>query len=374
MKKVLSILYLLVTISLVCFGTAWCSDEEPAIETEEVGKAENVDSQSGARIEVQEEEYDFGTLREGEVNSVSHTFHFKNVGTEDLLIKKIRPTCGCTSAVASATKVVPGAEATLTASLNAKGRSGSQGISVRVETNDPSKPQQLFKVKGLILSPWKVVPAIVDLRDIGKGETKDKLIHMSSQFYEGDAIQKITAVKSDNPAVRGVTEEFEQPKEPVKGAKYYECERPLRVFVTAGDKLGTESARLLVATDDPKNPTIAINVRWTVEGDLVLSRKRVGVRKMGGNSTPALINLSSRGGKPFEVVSVEVKATRGDPNAVEVSPVEPTKPDSKTYEIKVSPNASGGQKMIVHIGDIVITTNHPEEKVVTVSYTATVRD
>ncbi|MFW5659430.1 MAG: DUF1573 domain-containing protein, partial [Bacteroidota bacterium] len=38
--------------------------------------------------------HDFGSMKEGEV--VEHTFNFKNVGKSDLIIQKVKPSCGCT--------------------------------------------------------------------------------------------------------------------------------------------------------------------------------------------------------------------------------------------------------------------------------------
>lgn len=366
-----------ITFFTVAFAFVCCANynSQPTQASDVAPPAKEVvdATKGGPKIETGKEVYDFGTLRQGEVKSVSHTFTFKNVGTEDLLIKKVRPSCGCTSAVASATQLAPDVEGTLTAVLNPKGKFGKTSISVRVETNDPGKPQQIFRIQGNVLSPWRVLPAIVDMREIAKGETKSKQTFVQSQYYEGDKINRITGLKTSDPVVTAVTEEFEAPQTPQKGREYLEYRRPVRVTVTAGEKVGPQAAKLYIATDDPKKPTHTVNVRWTVEGDLEVSKKRIAVRRFGDKSVKATLTISSRSGIPFEILSVEINKRRGEDDALAMALEDPVTPTLKTYKIEISPNVSVGEKMSVHLGDIVFKTDHPEQQVVKIPYTATAK-
>jgi len=47
-----------------------------------------------SKIEFETTEFDFGTIREGDI--INHTFSFKNTGNSPLVIKKASASCGCT--------------------------------------------------------------------------------------------------------------------------------------------------------------------------------------------------------------------------------------------------------------------------------------
>ena len=358
--KSLILVPLLAAITLLPCRAA---DNDPGAED-----APAVAADTGAKLEVAEPEFNFGVLRADEVDTVSHTFKFKNVGTGTLLLTKIKPSCGCTSAVASATEIAPGEEGTLSAAMKPKGKFGDTSVTVRVDTNDPAKSPQVFTIKGTVLSPWRVIPALLDMGDLGKGESQERVARIMSQYFPGDPQHKIAAVRSDNPAVQASTQEFETPPAG-QGRNYVDIRRPVAVRVTGGEKTGPMTARVLVSTDDPKDATHIINVRWRVEGDLALSTKRVIVLKRGDKSRPVNFSLKSRAGVPFEVLSIEAKSKGGDANPLVFTPLESNTPTEKNYQVDLSENVQPGKP---NLGDIVITTNHPEQKALTVPYTASV--
>ena len=53
----------------------------------------------GAKIFFPETQHDFGIVKEGQ--KVEYTFKFQNNGTESLIIKDVKTSCGCTAAVVS---------------------------------------------------------------------------------------------------------------------------------------------------------------------------------------------------------------------------------------------------------------------------------
>ena len=76
-------------------------------------------------------------MTEGEV--VTHTFHFTNEGTADLLITSVSASCGCTVAKYSKKPVKPGASGVIEVEFNSLGKNGSQrkSIAVRGNTSPP---------------------------------------------------------------------------------------------------------------------------------------------------------------------------------------------------------------------------------------------
>lgn len=96
------------------------------------------------KIEFEKDNHDFGLIKEGE--KVSHVFKFKNVGTEPLVIKNVKPACGCTTPNWTKDPVPPGGEGQIEVSFDSQGRTGIQNKSVEVFANtDPEVHTLKFK-------------------------------------------------------------------------------------------------------------------------------------------------------------------------------------------------------------------------------------
>lgn len=77
-----------------------------------------------------EENHNFGEIPDGD--KVSHTFKFKNTGSNPLKIENVKPSCGCTTPDWSRDDVAPGAEGFVTVEFDSKGKTGVQKKSVTV--------------------------------------------------------------------------------------------------------------------------------------------------------------------------------------------------------------------------------------------------
>lgn len=77
--------------------------------------------------------YDFGTVQEGEI--VEHEFTFTNTGEAPLKVMKASPSCGCTVPEWSREAIAPGEKGSLTVKFDARGRTGKQHKNVRLTTN-----------------------------------------------------------------------------------------------------------------------------------------------------------------------------------------------------------------------------------------------
>lgn len=66
------------------------------------------------------------------------TFTFKNTGNSDLVIHKIKSTCGCTTVNPEKTVLKPGESSSFKAIFSPGGMKGKQNKSIFVITNDPN--------------------------------------------------------------------------------------------------------------------------------------------------------------------------------------------------------------------------------------------
>lgn len=325
-----------------------------------------------ARIEVLEPDHDFGAVRQGDVKSISHTWALKNIGEENLLLTKVKPSCGCTAAVASATEIAPGATATVQATLNPKGKFGSQSISVRVSTNDPTHSTQVLRLSGTILSGWRVLPVHLDFARVGKAETVTKEVTVSSQYMKDDKTYRITHLKTSGPDIAAVTEEAAPQEGVQEGKGFLEIRRKVKVTLDTGETEGDHSGTLWIATDDPGSPTHSVTIRWFVEGDLTFNPSKLFVSEVRGRRVARDLVLDSHSGRAFDVTAVEVTGNSGQSGDVEVQlKADVSNPTHKVYS--VSPNIQSDKPTETRSGKIILKTNIPEQSEISVPYTAILR-
>lgn len=94
-------------------------------------------SKSGSVMEIEPEEHDFGGVQQDQ--KLVYEFTVKNVGTEDLEIRRISTSCGCTAAIAYDRIVKPGESTTLEVVLETRRYKGVIDKSVSVASNDRAR-------------------------------------------------------------------------------------------------------------------------------------------------------------------------------------------------------------------------------------------
>jgi len=101
-------------------------------------------------IKFDKEEHNFGTIIQGEI--VTYGFKFKNTGTKELLIYKVRTSCGCTVTDYPKTPISPGEGGVINVTFDSKGRKGFQRKTVSVVANTEPNITQI-KIKSIITIP-----------------------------------------------------------------------------------------------------------------------------------------------------------------------------------------------------------------------------
>jgi hypothetical protein len=110
-----------------------CSNE--AIETTSDAELSN------AKIEFEEDIFDFGTIKEGD--QVTHSFKFTNTGTEPLQIISVNVSCGCTVASKPMGNVAAGESDEIVINFNSTGKAGVNNKSVGVLSNAQNSQENL---------------------------------------------------------------------------------------------------------------------------------------------------------------------------------------------------------------------------------------
>ena len=97
-------------------------------------------------VNIAEKTWNFGEIKQGDV--VNHEFLLKNDGKSELIIRKVKASCGCTAIKPDKTVLAPGETTSIVAEFNSDHKSGRQNKSVTVVTNDPKTTTTLLRITG----------------------------------------------------------------------------------------------------------------------------------------------------------------------------------------------------------------------------------
>lgn len=107
------------------------------------------------QIQFENEGFNYNKVETGAV--VTHTFKFKNTGTEPLKLTRVKASCGCTTPKWSQEAVQPGAEGFIDVSFNTAGKVGAQTKTITVTGNFPGN-NKVLRITGEVL-PKEATPA-----------------------------------------------------------------------------------------------------------------------------------------------------------------------------------------------------------------------
>jgi hypothetical protein len=103
----------------------------------------------GPRIEIDPAEHDFGDVQQNQ--KLAHEFVVTNTGTEELEIRRLSTTCGCTAAITTDRRIPPGGSTKLQVTLETRRYKGVIERSVSIASNDPSRVHTV-RLKAFVAS------------------------------------------------------------------------------------------------------------------------------------------------------------------------------------------------------------------------------
>jgi hypothetical protein len=164
-------------------------------------------------IRVDRMDYDFGTVREGQV--VSHLFPFRNAGSAPLEITEIKPGCGCTQIVMGLVpegggleesgiewkvrRFPPGSHGVAKFVYDTKNRRGDTGSSADILTNDPGNRRIHLVVRANIKVSVEVLPNAAGFGFVSADSKPAQTIHIKANEEPGFEIRETT---SSDPRVQ----------------------------------------------------------------------------------------------------------------------------------------------------------------------------
>jgi hypothetical protein len=244
------------------------------------------------RLGLEESVFDFGTVERGV--PVELVFRLPNRGTADLRLDHVKSSCGCTVAVVSERDVAPGAAGRVAVTLDTAALAGRTTKTVSVYTNDPDAPVIALSVTGQVAADLIVSPTPLYLGHVRRGDPARR----EATIVPGraGATYTVERVEHTNPAIRARLER----RADGPGQR-------LIVELDPGMPLGRFNETLTLHTTSPREPTIALSVLGSVEGDLIVLPPQVtfGVMR-GGAPAERDLYLRNRGPRPVAVTRVVV--------------------------------------------------------------------
>lgn len=133
---------------------------------------------SGAKISFSETMWDFGYVPKS--GMVTHTYMIRNIGTDTLIIVKVRPDCGCTSTPLIQQRIPPHESTEMKIFFEPRKVVTSETVKkLQVISNDPNNPfaETQFSAKiGVVNSLVKLTPPEIDFGTVTIGAAEESRV------------------------------------------------------------------------------------------------------------------------------------------------------------------------------------------------------
>ena len=126
--------------------------------------------------------FDFGQVYQGE--RVEHVYRFRNAGDVPLRIEKVRSSCGCTAALASAEIIAPGEQGEVKAVFDSTRFRGRVTKTIYLYTDDPVHRETHFTLSGEVLAKLVANPAKLVFDNLSPGVERKATIAVTNQGQE----------------------------------------------------------------------------------------------------------------------------------------------------------------------------------------------
>ena len=235
--------------------------------------------------------HDFGTVARG-TKSV-HTFTLKNIYEEDVHIVGVRSSCGCTTPKISKQDVKTFETSDIVAEFNTQLFLGQKKATLTVILDKPFAAEIQLQVAGVIRGDVVLQPGAIDLGTVDMGTAVEQKVNVT---HTGRNNWQIVDAKAVNPHFQVDLLETARGR----GKVAYE----LIFRLTDDAPVGYVRDQLLLVTNDPEAPEIAIDVEGRVASSVTVSPASLfmGVVKPGQKVSKQLVVRSKT---PFRIVDIQ---------------------------------------------------------------------
>ena len=302
---------------------------------------------------------DVGTVSQGV--TVDAVFDLINEGDAKLVIKAVRPTCGCTVADFEP-EIAAGATGQIKAKLDTKDFAGPVSKSILVMTDDPQNPTVTLVIKADIRPFVEILPRpLIRFNAVLNEPMNQTFIVVGA---DPEQTMKIKSVESSVPFIATSVRQLGE-DELVKGKSKSQYE--VTISLTDDTPVGPVNAVLSVNTDLKEAPTVPVKVYGVVRALIHVTPAQVQFGSVESKTRPGrnLIVVNNR----TDGTRIEISgATIDDPAfAAQVATIE----EGRRYQVTVTvkPDADPGSRDAT----LTLTTTDKDFPTVTVPVRANLR-
>ena len=304
------------------------------------------------KIDIKNTQHNFGVAYPNQL--LHHDFAFSNQGDKSLIINKVTTTCGCTAAILAATTIMPSASSIVSITMSTRSPV-KKSESATLHTNDPMRPKIMISIEATVRNLWSLSPAkYFAFPDTPFNE--EKSITLNLENLDGKPFKILaTSVKE-----LGLS---------VSVGKFTQKGYPITVTLKAGTEKKYINDQVLIQTDHPKQPQISIQAMGRIIGYIKVNRNRVFFGSMRKGATKKIV-ITAGMTDPSSEKKLQIVDVQSDSNSIQ-GKVTGTRGDGLlNIELTfTAPNKAG-----YTTGNLSLYTNFEEEQVVTLPFSALVRN
>ena len=258
-----------------------------------------VTAPAAPRIEFDTKEIHFGKIVPGA--AIDQVYRFRNAGTAELVIHRVKPSCGCTAALLTKTTLAPGESGEVQVRLDSGDKQPSfQDIRVLVFSNDALEKDDTLEstsvlhLRGEVANILEVMPPVFYFRQVQRGTP---------------AKQSVTVVPTDVPEIHllGIEPSSEAYHVTVtalerNGHRGFSAD----LEIAPDAPLGKLDGRVLFRTDHPGQPLLRVAVFGHVAGKIAAFPDRLQLFGHEGEKDPSIHLMRVAGAGPIELDGIDV--------------------------------------------------------------------
>ncbi len=202
--------------------------------------------------------HDFGTV--ARAANTEHRFWIKNNSPNDLHLRSVRASCGCTTPIIETEWIKPGETGSILARFNTGTFTGSKSATLTVSIDKPTYTELQLNVKGYIRSDVVLNPGQLNFGEIPVGEPK--LLEVTLD-YAGRSDWQLMGIESPLGFVEAKFEEISR-----NGGR---VSYKVSASVLADAPIGSIQNQILLKTNDRNLTTVPIRFMANVQPPIQIS-------------------------------------------------------------------------------------------------------
>ncbi len=253
-------------------------------------------AQNWARQMFESTSHNFGTV--ALAAKTEYVFEFTNTQRQDVHIRGVRVSCGCTTPKVETYTVKPGEQGAVRAILNTRSFKGSVKATITVVFDRPYYSEVQLQVWGYVRRDVVFNPSCADFGSVAQGSSAER--HVDLQ-YAGRSDWQIKAIRSPEPSV---TVRATQTRRAAGRVGY-----DLAVRLADDAPPGYLNTEITLETNDFRMQTVPLTVSAHIVPALTVSPSLLFLGNVKSDTTKSM-RLVVRGSESFRVTGVECNDAR----------------------------------------------------------------